>query len=284
MKAISIVLASVLCAGAPAVAQEENREPKVVQTQENSFQLGSNVIPQLRADFEAGKYDEFLSEMDGAYKKANDAQELEGLIEIRKESANFSFPQEKLINGFDKIQREKNSQLLKLASESKDSLFVEKIRSAATPLSPSVQDALSTLASIRNKAPGAGASSDENKLIEIDLENHYKRIHLDSLVAMGQSVPDRKEKHMILEMQRMSQMAQAAAEFQDQDLKKAVEIASVNHDAVLVRNYDMSDLNALARGKIKPQSSVEEKAASIVADSHEKFSDLNRNLLETAQK
>jgi len=284
MKAISMILASILCAGAPAIAQEESREPKVTQTQENSFQLGSNAIPQLRADFEAGKYDEFLSEMDEAYKKANDGQELEGLIEIRKESANFSFPQEKLINGFDKIQQEKNSKLLKLVSESKDSLFVEKVRSAATPLAPSIQDSLSTLASIRNKAPGTGASSDENKLIEIDLENHYKRIHLDSLAAMGQSVPDRKEKHMILEMQRMSQMAQAAANFQDQDLKKAVETASANHDAVLIRNYDMSDLNALARGKVKPQSATEEKAAAIVADSHEKFSDLNRNLLETAQK
>ncbi len=285
MKGISVILASILCAGAPVIAEDKASEPTTALRQENNYQLGSAVIAQLRAAYLAGEYDEFLTEMDDAYNSAKKENELEGLIEIRTEAGKYSVPQEKLIQGFESIQKEKNSDLLKAVAESQDSLFVQKVRSAAAQLPGSTQEAMITLSSLRSKAPGSGMNSDENKLIEIDLENHYKVIHLDSLVAMGQSIPDRKEKQFILEMQKMDRMVAAAKDFNDQKLKSAVESAVAGQDARLVKMYDMNDLNALAKGRVKPQTALEEQVATIVGNAHGKFADLNRDLLTNqAQK
>lgn len=283
MKAVFITLAALVGIGSPIVSQE-NKEQKISQVkQENQYQLGSQAIEQIRSNYKEGKYKDFLSEMDASYQKAKKNNELEGLIEIRKESANFSFPQEKLANGFEAIQKEKNKNLLEAASAAKDSVFVEKIRSAATPMSDATQKALTALAPYRTMAPGTGANSDENQLIEIDLESQYKAIHLDSLAAAGQQIPDRKEKHIALEMQRMDQMSEAAKSFQDSKLKSAVAVVASAQDEKLAKVYDMSDLNALAKGRVKPQNDLEEKVASIVANAQSQFSDLNRDLLNEAQ-
>lgn len=277
MKSISIILASILCASSPLMAQENASErTEVVQT-ESRYQLGSEVIGELRSNYEQGQYDEFLSEMDEAYRQAKEENQLEGLIEIRKESGVYTVPQDKLLDGFEVIQKEKNQRLLKIAAD--DSLFAAKVRSAAEDLPSDQRAAVVELSSLRVKGPGMGNSSDENRLIEIDLENQYKNIHLDSLAAMGEEVQNRKEKHFILEMQRMDQMVAASADFQDKGLKSTVEKAASNYDLRLAKIYDLSDLNDLARGKVKPETSMEEKVASVVAEAHAKFSDLNQELL-----
>lgn len=280
MKSISIILASILCAGAPVVAEEKAEAQTTIVQQESRFKLGSEAIQEIRAKYQAGAYDEFLSEMDESYQSAKENNELEGLIEIRKEAGNYSISVDKLIDGFEAIQQEKNTLLLKAVSNSKDSILGQKVLAAAAQLPSGLQDATVELSQLRSKAPGTGSNADENKLIEIDLENHYKVIHLDSLAARGEKILDRKDKHFVLDMQKMDQMLAASAKFEDKDLKSLVETAAASYDLRLSKTYDLSDLNDLARGRVKPQSDMEEKVASIVADAHSKFSDLNRDLLD----
>jgi len=278
MKAISIILSSILCAGAPLVAAEKEGQPVETVQQVNSYQLGSEVVEKIRADYQAGAYAEFLKEMDQAYKTAKTENQLEGLIEIRKESALSDQYQEQFIKGYDSIQKERNKELLNAIAKEQDSILVQKIRVvASTPETFS-----KTLIDLRMKAPGTGKNSDENTLIEIDLENYYKTIHLDSLAANRHSVPDRTEKHLVLDMQRMEQMVAASKNFQDKELKATVEKASSTQDVRLARVYDLNDLTALAKGKIKPVTPLEEKTASILAGSQDKVADLHQEIFRAS--
>lgn len=279
MNMISILLASLMCAGSPLVAQGSAGQQSTAIQSESRYKLGSEAISQIRSNYEEGQYDEFLSEMDESYKEAVEGNQLEGLIELRKEAGTYTIDQDKLIEGFEAIQKQRNNDLLKVVAESKDAVLIEKVQSATADLPSKGQQALLELSSYRTKAPGTGLNADENKLIEIDLEYHYKAIHLDSLVAMGQEIPDRAEKQIALQMEHMGRLMAAAQDFQDQDVKQTVLDAFEIHNQRLAKSYDANDLNSLAKGKVKPQTGEEEKIASIIATAHGKFSDLNRDLL-----
>lgn len=280
MKAISAILAAILAAGGGAVSESSRPSTEIAPGQSVRLELGSEVITRLQAEYQEGQYDEFLQEMEKAYQQAKANNELEGLIELRKESVHYSFPAEKLIAGFDTIQKERNQHLLRLVADQPDSILVKKVRSAATPLSADIAEAIATLHSFHSKAPGTGQNSDENQIIEIDLATQYKQIHLDSLAAAGNYIPDRKEKHLILEMDKMDRMSEAAKTFRDTKLKKAVEICARANGERLTQHYDRNDLNALASGRIQPETDLESKVASIVAEAQAKFSALNRQLLD----
>ncbi len=279
MNSISILLASLLCTGSPLLADASQNDVNVIVQQDSRYRLGSEVVAQLRADYEAGVYDEFLSDMDRAYQQANDDEQLEGLVEIRKTNGEYTVSLKELTAGFEQIQAEKNQALLKAAAGDNNSLFAVKIRSVATPLPDAVREATIALSELRHMGPGMGKNNDENQLIAIDLASHYKEIHLDSLAARGQDVENRRDKHLILEMQRMDLMKQASVNFEDKQLKSIIESAVSDNDLRLAKIYDSSDLNDLARGRTTPASAVEERVAGIVADAHAKFADLNRDLL-----
>jgi hypothetical protein len=154
--------------------------------------------------------------------------------------------------------------------------FSSKLLSATQ----SIADMDSHLAALNFKAPGTGATSDENTLIDISLEYYYKAIHLDSASAKS-SIADRKEKHMALEVEKMDKMLAASKSFTDKNLKQAVEDSAAILDARMARSYDMSDLLALSNGKIKPTNQMEEKAATVVSTSQGQLSELHRHLLKT---
>ena len=276
MKSLAFILASVFCAGSPATAQAEPTQPtSVVQSATNNFLLGRDVVKSIRADYAAGGYTEFLNEMDRDYKKAKQANELEGLIEIRKDSLDAKIHPE-FAKFYRVIQDSKNKELLKLSEMDASAPFSAKLQSATQ----TVADLDRQLAALNFKAPGTGANSDENALIEISLEYYYKAIHLDSLSAKS-SIADRKQKHMALELEKMDKMVAASKSFSDKKLKAAIDDAAAILDARMARSYDMSDLLALSSGKVKPASTVEEKAASVVANSQGQLSELHRHLLNS---
>jgi hypothetical protein len=274
---ISIFLASILCAGAPLAAeniQPDSTVEAVSKPAFNSFEMGSLVVEKTRAGYEEGKYAEFLSEMDKDYNKAKVDNALEGLIELRKETGKVNIHPE-FVRSQNSIQNLKNENLLKVVG-SDESSFAQKVRSAASSLPADSQ----LLRSLHYKAPGStDVNKDENAVIDIDLEYSYKSIHLDSLAASGNSIPDRKEKQMALEMERMDRLVKAAQSFEDKDLKQAIKEAASLLDQRLAKNYDMRDLLALAAGRVKPVSPLEEKAASIVGRAQDQIAELHRHLL-----
>jgi hypothetical protein len=273
---ISIILASILSAGTPLAAENSKSETtSTVQTVSNAYQLGSDVVAQTRADYESGKYNEFLNQMDKDYTRAKAENGLEGLIELRTESGKVNIHPE-FYRSYEAIQDSKNENLLNVIG-SDDSLFAQKVRSAASSVSADNK----ILRSLSFKAPGTGVNKDENAVIDIDLEFYYKGIHMDSLAAFGDSISDQKEKHLVLQMERMKQLVKASESFEDKELKKAIEQSSSNHQKLLAKMYDARDLLALSRGTIKPSSAIEEKIAAIVGNSQGQLAELHRHLLNT---
>lgn len=273
----ALLLASILLTGSPVFAEGQTANTQELVSPKTTFMRSSELIQTLRADLLSGRYADFLADMDKAYHDAKEGNQLEGLIEIRKEavlSATDQFAQ-----GYETIQAEKNSALLKAVKE-QNGVFADKVRSAATNnLNDQELDALQSLAFVRSNAPGTGKNIDENRLLEIDLEYAYKSIHLDSKVAAGQNIPDRKEKQLILEMSRMDQMLQASQGFEDKTLKAEVELVSSTLDARLTRASDVADLNLLVKGKMKPSSDVETQVAQILSQANEQLTALHLDVM-----
>lgn len=268
----ALILSSMLLTGSPLLADAPTAKQTVAVAP--AMQLGTDLVRQTRADYAAGKYSEFLKEMDKAYAEAKEAGDLVGLIELR--AADTPTPSAGFIKGYDSIQEGKSKELLKAIAGQDNSPFVQKVRSAAAkPASSSEEEALKSLAMLGMKAPGSGKTADENRLIDIDLEYAYKSIHLDSLVANGKSITDRKEKQLVLKMARMDQMAAAAASFEDKALKSQVGIIAARFDDRLAKTVDAADLAALARGKVKPSSPLEEKIAAIYTQANEELAQLH---------
>ena len=154
------------------------------------------------------------------------------------------------------------------------------MRSAASDAAtPDQEKALLRLIALRQMPPGAGKNSDENTLIDLDIEYEYKSIHLDMPVP-GAQPADRREKHYVLKMNQMDKMLAAAQGFEDAELKKQIEFVAQNPDARMVQNWDQRDLNDLVKGKEKPSGPAQEKVASILQSHQEKMSELAKQSLE----
>lgn len=273
---ISLILASILCAGTPSIVEEKSSGPATVQVVPSPFSLGSEVIKKIRIDYRDGSYSDFLKKMDSDYASAKKESALEGLIEIRKEGARAQIHPE-FARSYRVIQDAKKEQLLEAVKDSDDSVFAQKVRSAAD--GTSVTD--DKIISLYGKVPGSGKNSDENVLIDIDLEYYYKGIHLDSSKLDSSKQADRREKHMVLEMEKTDRMLKASKGFEDKALQKSVETYATLLDERLARNYDMADLHDLARGKVKPATAAEKEAAAAVSRAQGALADLHRHLLDS---
>lgn len=278
MGKLNSILTAFLCATAP-LASAQGAEPKTEQIQKNS-QLGKETLAALRAAYEKGEYKDFLEEMDASYKEALSENELEGLIQMRQKQIPADF-EESWEQRFLDLQKQKNRELLSALSDQDDSLFAEKVRSLAATLStPEQEKAISRLNTLLQMAPNTGKNSDENKLIDIDLEYEYKLLHAG--VPMSDTAPQEQQaQQLVLRMEKMKKMVEAAKGFHDHDLKQAVGLAAANLDPRLARNLDGADLNALLKSKVKPSNELEEKVFSILASYQGQFSDLMKDLADT---
>src|SRR3990167_2553887 len=274
MKQITSILAALLLAGSPLLAEETTANlAESTQVASHSFQLGMKVVEQIRADYLAGKYNDFLQYMEKAYQDAKKENHLEGLAQFRKESS-ADIPLDQFIKKSEVIHQQKEKELLAAIAGSSDSVLAQKVRSSVA----SISDSFYPLNQLRQKAPGAGKNSDENRLIDIDFEYEFKASHLDSLALRGEKIADRKEKHIALAMQKMDKMLAAAKSFTDESAKSMIEQTFKGLDTYLAKRFDLSDLNALANGRIKPSSPLEEKIASILCKTQDKIAELNRDL------
>lgn len=270
------ILAALFCATAPfsTVIMTESKEERV---QEETS--GKETIASLRAAYENGKYNDFLNQAEADYAQALSDNGLEGLIVMRNKQVPADF-QEKWQDRFLSLQQAKNAELLGAISDKDDSVFAKKVRSIATNTSTDSQEkALFKLNSLITKAPKTGANTDENRLIDLDLEYEYKQLHAQ-LPTSDVSPQEQANRQIVLRMEKMDKMVQASKDFTDHSLKQSVGLAAANLDTRLARNLDGTELNALVKSKAKPANETEEKVYSIVAFYQGQFSDLMKDIAD----
>jgi hypothetical protein len=266
-KTISVALAAVLCL--TGVFAVEGTRPLFVSElrESDSFQLGKEAIAQIRKDYQEGRYDSFLKEMDASYEQVRESEQLIGLAQLRTGSALDL----QWIDAVQTLQTERNGELLQVVA-GESSLFAQKVRSVAT-----TDEQSNIFLMIHQMQPGTGKNQDENTLIDLDLEYEYKAIHLDAPQINGEEIPDVRVKQYVLKMEQMDKILLAAQSFEDESLKNEVFLFAKNLDTRLAKNWDQRDLRALVIGKIKPLDKIQERTVSVLKDAQEKMSDLSRN-------
>lgn len=275
MKNLSILLAVLSVGSAPLTGLEAatpavKNEQSVVEEQ----QSGAQAIRAIRQGYENGDYNLFLKELDDSYRTALGKNQLTQLIEMREGVfADWA----KWDDQARKLQEQKGKELIAAMETEGDSIFKEKVLSVASQSSSEEQEAaLFRIATLRQMAPGSGQNSDENQLIDLDLEYEYKSLHIS---MPGQPLSDQKEKQMVLRMEKAKKMADLSMAFHDASLKKDVAFYLHDLDQRLAQTWDTIDLNALANGREKPANAAEEKVVSILNQYQEKFSDLAKQLI-----
>jgi hypothetical protein len=243
--------------------------------------LGKTAVSQIRESYVAGEYQQFLDEMDEKYKEAVASGEIDALAALRPGGS--SELQQWEAKAF-LLQGERNKELLALVDLEKNhspqtnSLMLEKLESAATNRSNEMQHlAIEVLSQYRQIAPGKGMSSDENLLIQIDLEYEYKALHLDLPNA---SLSEKRAKQCALKMEKLEVLQKLSEQFSDPEFKEIIDIYAAQFDERLAQSYDMADLNGLINGSEKPSNAFEEKIASILTAYQDKFSDLTKQFID----
>ena len=280
---IQAILAAMLAVGAPIANEILNGASIQSRKEAPSSQciLGSEKIAQIRAAYERGEYSDFLKSLDDSYREVRAQDQLASLAQIRNRESGQDL--KKWENQAHLIQEERNSQLLK-AIQNNDTLFAQKVRSAISLKGIDEQDALRDLSRYRFMQPQSGENSDENTLIDLDLEYEYKSIHLNTPLKSDLSSQERRELHVALQMEKMDKMKKAAETFEDAILKKKIAVVSQNLDKMLAQHWDKVDLNALARNQIKPGTPTEEEVASILSANQAKFNQLFKEYLDGSAK
>lgn len=274
MKKMNMILAAFLCSSASLTAQEGPQKPtSALPAVKVKVKLGQEEIAAIRRGYEAGQYDAFLEEMDSAYQKTKENNQLAQLSEMRK--GPFDPAQSDSVKV---LQEQKRQELLQSVKGEKESPLVQKILSASgAPLSKEEQGAIDRLASLHFLAPGSGKSRDENQLIDLDLEYECKALHVSGPSIDGKPLVDLREKFAVLRMEKMDKMSALSKGFEDASFKQTIQLAKEHFDERLAQSWDLADLHALARGKAKTSSALEEKVVSIVSSYQEKFFDLSKS-------
>jgi hypothetical protein len=275
MKNLTILLAVLSLGTWPLIGQESSVSTTGVEQSVVAQQkLGSMAILEIRKGYENGEYDSFLKELDDSYLAAREKNQLEQLIEMRE---GISSDWEKWDREAKKIQEQRGRELLAAMENEEDSLLKDKVLSTTAKVMTEEQDeALAHLITFRHMAPGTGKNSDENKLIDLDLEYEYKSLHIG---MPGKVASEQKEQQMVLRMEKARKMVALSTTFKDPLLKKEMGLYVQNLDQRLAQSWDVIDLNSLAHRTEKPASVTEEKVISILNQYQEKFSDLAQQLL-----
>lgn len=274
MRSIHTILAALLCATSPMMAQDASVVEKNLQVHSPSdLQLGYDAIGQIRADYTAGNYQSFLEEMDSAYFAALKENQLAGLVEMRENAAR-TLPeneQVKLQEVAQQMHADREKELLQIASQAKEnSPFLDKVHSISTQfVTPEQRNAIDQMMSYRQMVPGTGKDTDENRLIDLDLEYEFKTLHLK---AMGGS--DLAQKQMVLKMQHLDQVLDASKSFTNSSLQNTVHLYARNFDERLAQIWDAQDLHALGKGQLLAQNETEEQIAKSVSAYQEKVQQL----------
>ncbi|MBX9745060.1 MAG: hypothetical protein K2X08_07630 [Chlamydiales bacterium] len=287
MKYISLSLAALLCSTAPVLAETATQPTQQEQIKEDNLPNNGEFVRFVRDQYKAGKYQEFLQNMDEDYSQAKKDGGLDGLIAMRKEDALIAAEHSSTAERWKQMAKnwaeERNKELLKLIDSSDNSPLAQKIHSVAMETDVSSEKTLAYFLHLRELSPGEGQNEDENFLIEQDLALEYKQIHLDSLSSLERWTPAAQEKRLALRLDSMEKTLVASQQFKDQELRKKVVSLAAMLDSYYVKQMDAVDLHRLAMGTIVPTNDLEKQAAAILSAYEGKFSDLSKEILQQTQ-
>lgn len=266
-KTLSMALAAVLCVSG-GFAADGNKLVNVEQSEEANYRLGTEVLAQIRSDYSAGKYNEFLRAMDIIYGESIEKEHVLGLGKMRQGARD----NDQWLKGVREIQAKTNKQLLQAVSGI-DSNFATKVRNVAV-----LESEESPFLKVHQMQPGTG-TQDENLLIALDLEYEFKAIHLDTPRHHSQDPKSTRDLHYALKMEQMDKILLAAQSFEDASLKAAVNHFANDLDARLARHYDLLDLRALAKDMKQARNQTEQSVAMILQAHQDNIQELTRNYL-----
>jgi len=275
MKNLSLILAALTAGVSPLAVQAVSAPSEIVQP---ASQDGRQAVASVRESYESGLYAEYLNELESVYQAHLKEGRIEQLAQMREgvKSEWEEWEEEAYA-----LQTVKNAALMDAVKGAESSSLSAKIESAAAPVDEEHAKAIRQIANLRMMQPGTGKNSDENRLIDLDLEYEFKALHMD---LPGSSLEGKKERHLALKMERLDKMRAASEGFQDVSLKNSVALYADGFDNRLASAWDAQDLNDFASGKAKPQNSVEENIAAILKIYQEKFSDLYRKMVAVHEK
>lgn len=263
-KTFSIAFAAMLCVTG-AFADTSNQSIAITQIDEKeNIELGSENIARIRRDYESGRYQDFLREMDHAFDEAIDKEYILGLGQLRRGSVDLN----NWFNGVNEIKNETNF-ALNQAVAGLENRFASKVRNVATR-----DNQENLFIPYRQMQPGTGKNGDENALITLDLEYEYKAIHLDQSKI---GLPDElsaKELHYVLKMEQMDKILLASQTFEDEALKGSIEQFAQDLDARLARHWDLMDLRNL-----NSADPIEIRVSSILKNHSDKIQEFAREYL-----
>jgi hypothetical protein len=263
-KTISIAFAAMLCVSG-AFADTTDRSMTIVQIDEKeNIQLGSENIARIRKDYETGRYQDFLREMDHIFDEAIDKEYILGLGKLRRGVVDLN----NWFEGVNKIKDETHF-ALNQAVAGLETRFASKVRNVAK------EDKLENLfVPYHQMQPGTGKNADENRLITLDLEYEYKSIHLDqSKIDLPKDMSP-KELHYVLKMEQMDKILLASQTFDDADLKASIEQFGQNLDARLAKHWDLMDLRNL-----NSADPIEIRVSAILKNHSDKIQEFTREYL-----
>lgn len=262
-KSLYFAIAAALCmTGGIAYEKLDQRSFSKEETS-NVYSKGSTVVAQIREQYKAGDFDDFLKQMDGVYTSVVANGQVDDYSQMRLGSEiNLQW-----LDVVKNLQTEKN-QLLTNAVSGESSVFSEKVMNVAT-----FSETDPFIFNIHQKKPGLGKNQDENALIQIDLEYEVKGLNLDQLPNDSKfKSMDPQVLQYVLKMEQTDKMLLASQSFTDNDLKAAVDKFANNLDRQLSVNYDAKDLYALAKDQNKAQTTAEKNVTFVLQNHQEKLS------------
>ena len=105
--------------------------------------------------------------------------------------------------------------------------------------------------------------------------------YTDFLKKMDSDYASAKKESALEGLIEIRKEGSRAQSFEDKSLKSVVEKHKATLDERLAKNYDLTDLNSLALGKIKPSTPAEKEAAAAVSRAQGALADLHRHLLDS---
>lgn len=262
-KSLYFAIAAALCMTGGIAYEKLDQRLASKEATSSAYSKGDTVVSQLREQYKAGEFDDFLKEMDTVYASVVANGQLDDYSQMRLGSEiNLQW-----LDVVKNLQTEKN-QLLKNAVSDESSTFSEKVMNVAT-----FSEVDPFIFNIHQKKPGLGKNQDENTLIQIDLEYEVKGLNLDQLPTDSKfKSVDPQVLQYVLKMEQTDKMLLASQSFTDNDLKAAVDHFANNLDRQLSVNYDLKDLNALTKDQSKAQTTSEKNVSFVLQNHQEKLS------------
>jgi len=258
--------------GDETLAQSEPAQSEQIASPEQKM------IDEVLADYQAGKYNNFLKKSDDDYREAEKKWKNNDLLEQRKKLSSMVHDY-----GIDKtdefkqkiaaLHHAQDQELMEVALNHPNEKISREVRDMVF-FCPNKQEeeSIEFIHNLGLKFKGDGATPIENKLIQIDTEFWLKSLSLE--IANAQSKMDEEtfqKRYLVLQVEKIKQMSEACkGDLVDVKIKCFVDTASAVLPKVYASSSTRKHLTALGKGKITPQTPTEKELQSIMVKYLEK--------------